>query len=98
MIGQGTQDNRIGAAPEGVAPSLSDSAGWCRPRTVGVFCFKAAQGGSIVDAQRKRFELRTLAEQQATIESGAFRALLRQAELATNQDRVAGKKEEQVVV
>ncbi len=52
---------------------------------------------------RKRFELRitdedrdrlrTLALQQATTESGAFRALLRQAEIATNEDSVEGKEE-----
>ncbi len=52
---------------------------------------------------RKRFELRitdedrdrlrALAEQQATTESGAFRALLRQAEVVTNEDSVAGKEE-----
>ncbi len=52
---------------------------------------------------RKRFELRisdedrqrlrTLAQQQATTESGAIRAWLRQAEIATNEDSVAGKEE-----
>jgi hypothetical protein len=65
--------------------------------------FNAAKEG-IVDVQRrKRFELRitdedrqrlrALAEQQATTESGVFRALLRQAEIVTNQDSVAGKEE-----
>jgi hypothetical protein len=45
----------------------------------------------ITDEDRQR--LRTLAEQQATTESGAFRALLRQAEVVTNQDSVEGKEE-----
>ncbi len=64
--------------------------------------FKAPKEG-IVLAQRKRFELRitdedrqrlrALAEQQATTESGAFRALLRQAEIVTNQDNMEGKEE-----
>ncbi len=55
------------------------------PLLVG-FCFKAAREG-IVEAQRKRFELRisdedrdrlrTLAQHQATTESGAIRALIR---------------------
>jgi hypothetical protein len=66
------------------------------------FCFKAPREG-IMRARRKRFELRitdedrqrlrTLAEQQATTESGAIRALLRQAEMATNEDGAAGKGE-----
>jgi hypothetical protein len=57
----------------------------------------------MVLAQRKRFELRitdedrqrlrSLAQQQATTESGALRALLRQAELATKGTNVAGKEE-----
>jgi predicted DNA-binding protein len=56
-------------------------------------------------AQRKRFELRitdedrqrlrTLAEQQATTESGVFRALLRQAEIVTTEDS-AGEKGERI--
>jgi predicted DNA-binding protein len=45
----------------------------------------------ITDEDRQR--LRALAEQQATTESGAIRALLRQAELATNEDSAAGKEE-----
>ncbi len=45
----------------------------------------------ITDEDRQR--LRALAEQQATTESGVFRALLRQAEIVTNQDSVAGKEE-----
>ncbi len=63
--------------------------------------FNVAKEG-IVDT-RKRFELRitdedrqrlrALAEQQATTESGAFRALLRQAEIATNEDSVPGEEE-----
>ncbi len=54
-------------------------------------------------ARRKRFELRitdedrqrlrTLAERQATTESGVFRALLRQAEIVTNEDGAEGKGE-----
>ena len=54
-------------------------------------------------ARRKRFELRisdedrdrlrTLAQQQATTESGVFRALLRQAEIVTNQHSVERKEE-----
>ncbi len=54
-------------------------------------------------ARRKRFELRitdedrqrlrTLAERQTTTESGAIRALLRQADMATKEDSVAGKEE-----
>ncbi len=48
----------------------------------------------ITDEDRQR--LRAIADQQATTESGAIRAWLRQAELATNRDNVAGKKEEQV--
>jgi len=72
------------------------------PLLVG-FCFKAAKEGIVLAQRRRRFELRisdedrdrlrTLAERQATTESGAFRALLRQAEIATNQDNVAGKEE-----
>ena len=63
--------------------------------------FKAAKGG-IVDT-RKRFELRisdedrqrlrALAERQATTESGAFRALLRQAAMVTNEDSAGGEEE-----
>lgn len=45
----------------------------------------------ITDEDRQR--LRTLALQQATTESGAFRALLRQAEIATNEDSVERKEE-----
>ena len=45
----------------------------------------------ITDEDRQR--LRTLAEQQATTESGVFRALLRQAEIVTSEDSVAGKEE-----
>ncbi len=55
-------------------------------------------------AQRKRFELRitdedrqrlrALAEEQATTESAVVRALLRQAKIATNEDRA--EKEEAV--
>jgi predicted DNA-binding protein len=55
-----------------------------------------------VDA-RKRFELRitdedrqrlrALAVQQTTTESGAIRALIRQAEIVTNQDSKSGKEE-----
>ena len=54
-------------------------------------------------ARRKRFELRitdedrqrlrTLAERQATTESGAICALLRQADMATKEDSVARKEE-----
>ncbi len=57
----------------------------------------------MVLAQRKRFELRitdedrqrlrALAEQQATTESGALRALLRQAESVTNTPSVERKEE-----
>jgi predicted DNA-binding protein len=57
-----------------------------------------------VIAQRKRFELRitdedrqrlrALAEEQATTESAVVRALLRQAKIATNEDRA--EKEEAV--
>ncbi len=64
--------------------------------------FNTAKGG-IVGTQRKRFELRitdedrqrlrAIAEQQATTESGAFRVLLRQAEIATNADSVERKEE-----
>ncbi len=67
--------------------------------------FNTAKGG-IVDTQRKRFELRitdedrqrlrAIAEQQATTESDAIRALIRQAEIAINIPRVEGKKEENV--
>ncbi len=56
-----------------------------------------------VDAQRKRFDvrlsdedrqrLRALAERQATTESAAFRALLRQAAMVTNEDSAAGEEE-----
>ncbi len=61
------------------------------------------QGGRVNAQCRRRFELRisdedrdrlrTLALKQATTESGAFRALLRQAEIVTNQDNAAGKEE-----
>jgi len=54
-------------------------------------------------ARRKRFELRitdedrqrlrTLAERQATTESSAICALLRQADMATKEDSVARKEE-----
>ncbi len=57
-------------------------------------------------AQRKRFELRisdedrdrlrSLAQQQATTESGVFRALLRQAKIATNEDNVERKEDQRV--
>ena len=67
------------------------------------FCFKAPKGGNVLAQRRRRFELRisdedrhrlrALAEQQATTESGVFRALLRQAEIVTNQDKVEGKEE-----
>ncbi len=56
-----------------------------------------------MSAQRKRFELRitdedrqrlrALAEQQTTTESGAIRALIRQAEIVTNQDSKSGKED-----
>jgi len=71
------------------------------PLLVG-FCFNVPKEG-IVLAQRKRFQLRisdedrqrlrALAERQATSESAAIRALLRQAEIATNEDSVEGKEE-----
>jgi hypothetical protein len=72
------------------------------PLLVG-FCFKVAKEGIVLAQRRRRFEirisdedrqrLRTLAQQQATTESGAFRALLRQAEIATDQDSKSGKEE-----
>jgi len=65
--------------------------------------FKAPKEGIVLAQRRRRFELRisdedrqwlrALAEQQATTESGVFRALLRQAEIVTNEDSVAGKEE-----
>jgi len=60
----------------------------------------------IVDARRKRFELRitdedrqrlrALAEQQATTESDAIRTLIRQAEIAINNPDRERNKEEKV--
>ncbi len=71
-------------------------------REVGRFCFKAAKGG-IVDAQRKRFELRitdedrqrlrVLAEQQATTESDAIRALIREANIRLSGEGMTAKEE-----
>jgi len=64
--------------------------------------FYTAKEG-IVDTQRKRFELRitdedrqrlrAIAEQQATTESDAIRALIREANIRLSDERMEGKEE-----